>query len=198
MTSCCAGAATTPRCGGCSRAASSAPPLSRRRNRRQPFPPRRTRPIFGAMAKPPDKSKKPKDPARPTRAKASRPDAPATPDSLADLLNPGINKGTAGLGSGTGGLQPPPDNSFDRRADFSAAHKARKSARKSTPKPAEGFSEAPQSDYTGSPISGLDPRLAKELGLGGEEEAATLPSPASGGGKEKMQGEVKKADPKYR
>ena len=28
------------------------------------------------------------------------------------------------------GLQQPPDNSFDRRADFSAAHKARKSARK--------------------------------------------------------------------
>ena len=78
------------------------------------------------MAKPP---KKPKDPARPTRAKAARPASPATPDALADLLNPAINKGTAGLGSGTG-LQPPPDNSLDRRADFSAAHKARKSTPK--------------------------------------------------------------------
>ena len=51
------------------------------------------------MAKPP---KKPKDPAKPTRAKAARPIEPATPDALADLLNPAINKGTAGMGSGTG------------------------------------------------------------------------------------------------
>jgi len=136
------------------------------------------------MAKPP---KKPKDPARPTRAKASRPDAPATPDALADLLNPAINKGTAGLGSGTG-LQPPPDNSFDRRADFSAAHKARKSAR-------EGFGEAPQRDYSASPISGLDPALAKELGLGDEDMGpppGELRSPTS-----PLQGKVKN-DPKYR
>jgi excinuclease ABC subunit B len=122
------------------------------------------------MAKPP---KKPKDPARPTRAKAARPVEPATPDALADLLNPAINKGTAGLGSGTG-LQPPPDNSFDRRADFSAAHKARKS----TPK---GFEEAPQRNYSASPITGLDPALAKELGLGDNEP----PAP-------------QKDDPKYR
>ena len=57
------------------------------------------------MAKPPKKPQKMKrdrDPARPTRAKAARPDEPATPDALADLLNPAINKGTAGLGSGTG------------------------------------------------------------------------------------------------
>src|ERR1700693_4581699 len=106
------------------------------------------------MAKPP---KKPKDPARQTRAKAARPDQTATPDALADLLNPAINKGTAGMGSGTG-LQPPPDNSFDRRADFSAAHKARKS----TPKIPEesGFEEAQQRDYAASPITGLDPALA--------------------------------------
>ncbi len=50
------------------------------------------------MAKTPPK--KPKDPARPTRAKAARPDDTPTPDALADLLNPGINKGTAGMGSG--------------------------------------------------------------------------------------------------
>src|SRR5450631_3049681 len=133
------------------------------------------------MARPPKKPQKPKkDPARPTRAKAARPATTATPDALADLLNPAINKGTAGMGSGTGkisGLQPPPDNSFERRADFSAAHKARKS----TPKfPEEsGFDEAPQSDYTGSPISGLDPALAKELGLGDEDDSS--PSPAGGG-----------------
>jgi excinuclease ABC subunit B len=118
------------------------------------FSRRRTRPIFGLMAKPP---KKLKDPAKPTRAKASRPDDAPTPQALADLLNPGINKGTAGMGSGTG-LQPPPDNSFDRRRDFSAAHTARKSTK--------GFEEAPQRDYAASPITGLDPELERELGLG--------------------------------
>jgi excinuclease ABC subunit B len=162
------------------------------------------------MAKPP---KKPKDPAKPTRAKAARPHAPATPDALADLLNPAINKGTAGIGSGTGtssfrgasaasgsqkhapnkplvsgsgpagrpgmteksGLTPPPDNSWERRKDFSAAHTARKSSK--------GFGEAPQSEFTGSPITGLDPALAKELGLGDDETAAPAP---------------KKQDSKYR
>jgi excinuclease ABC subunit B len=186
------------------------------------------------MAKSPDRPKKPKDPARPTRAKAARPDAPATPDALADLLNPAINKGTAGLGSGTGrdasfrgasetsesgiqkqtlgrhldsgsspepapeqreapirvarpgmteksGLQPPPDNSFDRRADFSAAHKARKSAR-------EGFSEAPQRDYAASPITGLDPALARELGIGDEADAQ-LPSPDASSPSPRLRGE---------
>src|SRR6185437_12426753 len=108
------------------------------------------------------------------------------PDALADLLNPGINKGTAGLGSGTGknsglnsGLQPPPDNSFDRRRDFSAAH----TARKSTPKDA-GFAEARQSDFDTPPVSGLDPRLAEELGLSDENKyklpKADLPKPGSG------------------
>ena len=69
------------------------------------------------------------DPARPTRAKAARPEAPRAEPALDRLLNPGIERGTAGMGSGTG-LQPPPDNSFDRRADFSAAHRARKSTPK--------------------------------------------------------------------
>ncbi|MEA2878723.1 MAG: excinuclease subunit [Hyphomicrobiales bacterium] len=94
------------------------------------------------MAKSPD-SRKGKDPARPTRAKAARePLAPIAP-ALEKLLNPGIAKGTAGVGSGTG-LKPPPDNSFDRRADFSAAHTARKSTREAqgspSPSPAGGGS----------------------------------------------------------
>jgi len=67
-----------------------------------------------------------KDPAKPTRAKASRPDSAPTDPALAELLNPGIRQGTAGIGSGTG-LQPPPDNSWERRADFSKAHTARHS-----------------------------------------------------------------------
>src|SRR4051812_33468857 len=141
------------------------------------------------MAKKPD-SRKGKDPARPTRAKAARePLAPIAP-ALEKLLNPGIAKGTAGVGSQTGltgqekprarrgrlpgegvkerepktGLRPPADNSWDRREDFSAAHRARKSTREqaaiplpappsqggrehteageTTPRPS-GFSEAP-------------------------------------------------------
>src|ERR1043165_665873 len=113
------------------------------------------------MAKPPKKlTKAQKDPAKPTRAKANRPDEPATPDALADLLNPGIKRGSAGMGSGTN-LQPPPDNSFDRRRDFSEAPRARKSTK--------GFDEAPQRDYAASPITGLDPALERELGLTPEE-----------------------------
>src|SRR5262249_13587532 len=61
------------------------------------FPRHRTHPIFGAMAKSPDKPKK--DPARPTRAKAARPDDKPTPDELANLLNPGIGPHTAAPGS---------------------------------------------------------------------------------------------------
>ena len=163
------------------------------------------------MAKSPPK--KPRDPAKPTRAKAARPDDKPTPDALADLLNPGIGRGTAGIGSGTGtpsfrgagearepgiqkqvpsqhldsgsgpsgrpgmteksGLQQPPDNSWDRRRDFSEAHKARKS----TPKE---FNEAPQRDYSASPITGLDPQLEKEFGLGDDADFSS-PSPAGGG-----------------
>ena len=59
------------------------------------FPRLPTRPIFVTMAKNPDKPKK--DPARPTRAKAARPDEPTTPVELANLLNPAIKKGTAGI-----------------------------------------------------------------------------------------------------
>jgi len=119
------------------------------------------------MAKTPPK--KPKDPAKPTRAKAHRPDAPAPDPHLDALLNPGIARGRAGIGSGTG-LQPPPDNSFDRRADFSAQH----TARASTP---QGFNEKPQSGYvgrdpfSGPSVTGLDPVLAKELGLEPDEGA---------------------------
>src|SRR5215475_1488890 len=105
------------------------------------------------MANPPDDrpgrppkktSAKPrKDPVRPTRAKAAREELPKIAPALADLLNPAINRGEAGVGSQTGlaapapraaearerpsGLQPPPDNSRDRRAESAAAHRARAS-----------------------------------------------------------------------
>ncbi len=113
------------------------------------------------MAKPPSRDPakhSKKDPARPTRAKANRPDEPPTEPALARLLNPGIEKGTAGMGSGTG-LKPPPDNSFDRRRDFSAAHTARKSTK--------GFEERPQSGYVAKGPTDLDPELASALGYGG-------------------------------
>jgi excinuclease ABC subunit B len=122
--------------------------------------------------------KKAKDPARPTRAKAARPELPPIAPALADLLNPAINRGEAGVGSQTGrgaapsGLQPPADNSRDRRNDFADAHKARAS----TP---GGFQERPQSGYVAkSPLRALsqpgeiDPDLAKALGLTDDDEAA--------------------------
>jgi excinuclease ABC subunit B len=114
-----------------------------------------------------------KDPARPTRAKAARPEQPPMEPALADLLNPGIGQGTAGPGSQTG-LKPPADNSFDRRADFSAAHRARKST-------AQGLGEAPQTPYRSTRLGELDPDLAKALGLHGEDsdDDSALPPPES-------------------
>src|SRR5262247_1353638 len=141
------------------------------------------------MAKPPEKPGAPsrpkrdpakhskKDPAKPTRAKAARPELPPTDPSLAELLNPGIGQGTAGPGSQTG-LKPPPDNSFDRRADFSAAHRARKST-------AQGLGEAPQTPYRSTRLGELDPDLAKTLGLQDDDrdedsdDDSALPPPES-------------------
>src|SRR5947208_2068885 len=66
-------------------------------------------------------------------SKASRPDVQPIGPALAELLNPAINRGDAGLGSGTG-LQPPPDNSRDRRSGGeAAAHRARASTPKEFP-----------------------------------------------------------------
>ena len=88
------------------------------------------------MAKNPDtprKSGKPPKSKRPTskapNSKAHRPEVQPIGPALAELLNPAINRGDAGMGSGTG-LQPPPDNSWDRRAGGeAAAHRARASGR---------------------------------------------------------------------
>ena len=120
------------------------------------------------MAKSPPKKPK-KDPAKPTRAKANRPEAPATPDALADLLNPAIGQGTAGLGSGTG-LKPPSDNSWERRRDFSDAHTARKSARSK-----QGFGEAPQAEFeaTSSGFTGL--WTSRDIWMGGSGREISWP-----------------------
>jgi excinuclease ABC subunit B len=165
------------------------------------------------MAKSPDKPKKPRDYARPTRSKASRPDVKPLEPALAKLLNPALEQGTAGIGAQTG-IQPPADNSFDRRADFSNAHKARRS----TPK---GFDEAPQRGYVArGPLLGpelsqsrdsgaaldINAELRKALGYGsdpskaligdvhGEQDEADslLPSPSGGSSATSpLQGEVK-------
>ncbi len=130
--------------------------------------------------------------------------------SLADILNPALSKGRAGLGAQTGiearknntrdpsplvgegwegggaenssaptlrrttptpnpspqgggestGLKPPSDNSWDRRADFANAHRARKS----TQGKAQGFEERPQSGYAAKGLTSVDPELADTLG----------------------------------
>jgi excinuclease ABC subunit B len=106
-----------------------------------------------------------KDPAKPTRAKASRPDSSPLDPALAKILNPGIGQGTAGLGSQTG-LKPPPDNSWDRRADFANAHKARKST--------QGFEERPQSGYAAKGPAALDPERSYALDHGDSDPSKTL------------------------
>src|ERR1700744_1495575 len=87
------------------------------------------------MGKKPDQPDAPKKPKTP-KSKAHRPEVQPIGPALAELLNPAINRGESGMGSGTG-LQPPPDNSWDRRAGGeAAAHRARKSTPKEFPKSA--------------------------------------------------------------
>src|SRR3954462_7314883 len=78
------------------------------------------------MAKKPDT---PKKSGKTPKSKAHRPDVQPIGPALAELLNPAMNRGDAGMGSSTG-LQPPPDNSWDRRSGGeAAAHRARASTR---------------------------------------------------------------------
>jgi excinuclease ABC subunit B len=121
------------------------------------------------MAKKPDT---PKKPGKTPKSKAHRPEVQPIGPALAELLNPAINRGDAGMGSGTG-LQPPPDNSWDRRAGGEAAlHRARASTKGTGEDVAkrdalrQGFEEAPQANYgTSATIPTLDPELARQLGL---------------------------------
>ena len=140
------------------------------------------------MAKTPDRSKKP---GRAPKSKAHRPDVKPIGPALAELLNPAINRGDAGLGSGTG-LQPPPDNSRDRRSGGEAAiHRARASTQNLPPAPltaegkggdapaekAAGFDEAPQAIYgTSATIPTLDPELAKQLGYDVDDDDQFRPA----------------------
>ncbi len=77
------------------------------------------------------------------------------------LPTPTPNPSPQGGGDQKAGLQPPPDNSWDRRADFANAHRARKSTQ-------QAFEERPQSGYTAKvpvPPGELDPDLARALGI---------------------------------
>src|SRR6201997_1072708 len=133
------------------------------------------------MAKTPDRPKKPgKTPkSKAPSSKASRPEVLPIGPVLADLLNPAINRGESGAGSPPG-LQPPPDNSFDRRAGGeAAAHRARASTQgkrddvAQRDASAQGFEEAPQANYgTAATVPMLDPELARQLGLPTEEDDA--------------------------
>src|SRR6478736_4897234 len=129
-------------------------------------------------ASPAKSGKSPKSKA--PNSKAHRPDVQPIGPALAELLNPAINRGESGLGSSTG-LQPPPDNSRDRRSGGEAAvHRARASTRDTGEDVARregkgrgGLEEAPQANYgTAATIPTLDPELARQLGLPTEEDDA--------------------------
>ena len=133
------------------------------------------------MAKTPER---PKKPGKTPKSKAHRPELRAIGPALAELLNPAINRGESGIGSSTG-LQPPPDNSWDRRTGGeAAAHRARASTRgksedvarrdaseqnagEQATSEAEGLSEAPQARYgTTATVPMLDPELARHCDRG--------------------------------
>src|SRR5438552_19099944 len=120
------------------------------------------------MVKKPDA---PKKTGKTPKSKAHRPDVQPIGPALAELLNPAINRGDAGMGSGTG-LQPPPDNSWDRRAGGeAAAHRARTSTKGTSDDVAkrdarQGLEEPPQANYgTAATIPTLDPEFARPPGL---------------------------------
>src|SRR5450631_1395502 len=129
------------------------------------------------MAKAPDSPKKPtKTPKlKAPSSKASRPDVQPIGPALAELLNPAINRGDAGLGSGTG-LQPPPDNSWDRRSGGeAAAHRARASTRGSSEDVAKRDASLTKSDTaltkrddgSSSPPPAREARGGEGSGVGG-------------------------------
>ena len=137
------------------------------------------------MAKNPDTQKPGKSAKSRSSGKASRPDVQPIGPALAELLNPAINRGESGIGSSTG-LQPPPDNSWDRRSGGeAAAHRARASTRDTQEDVAkrdatrDGLEEAPQANYgTAATIPTLDPELARQLGLPtAEDDEAELARP---------------------
>src|SRR5579864_8405949 len=143
------------------------------------------------MAKTPDSPKKPsKTPkSKAPNSKASRPDVQPIGPALADLLNPAINRGDAGMGSGTG-LKPPPDNSWDRRAGGeAAAHRARASTRGTSDDVAkrDASSSPPHAPSFPPPLWGR----AREGGEPSNTEQDVTPTPnpsPQGGGEQRNKG----------
>jgi excinuclease ABC subunit B len=171
------------------------------------------------MAKTPSSPKKPGDKTPKSRApnskapnsKASRPDVQPIGPALAELLNPAINRGEAGVGSTTGarstkedtplpnpppqggrekngGLQPPPDNSWDRRAGGeAAAHRARASTKGTSDEVAKrdsSSSSPPPTHLRGGEGSGVGGGAANSLTAGLTETPPTPdPSPPLRGGR---------------
>jgi excinuclease ABC subunit B len=133
------------------------------------------------MAKKLDYPKKPgKIPkSKAPNSKASRPDVQPIGPALAELLNPAINRGDAGLGSGTG-LQPPPDNSWDRRSGGeAAAHRARASTQGTRDRLAKGdaaVTDAAVTDSAQASSSSPPPTRAARGGGGGGGGGASADS----------------------
>ncbi len=132
--------------------------------------------------------------------------------ALADLLNPAINRGEAGVGSTTGeraarekasaekntGLHPPPDNSWDRRAGGeAAAHRARASTRGKSDDVAKRDVDA-RTAGSFSPPHAREARGGEGSGVGSTKNNSASGSPPSptlprmGGGSEAAQGEREK------
>ena len=95
--------------------------------------------------------------------------------SLAKLLNPAINRGESGIGSSTG-LQPPPDNSWDRRAGGeAAAHRARASTRGANDDVAKRDANT-KCDDASSPPPAREARGGEGSGVGGGSANSRSPS----------------------
>ena len=104
----------------------------------------------------------------------SRPSARAAPawarrpgSAAADARLPAPQDADAEEEKRDGWLQPPPDNSFDRRRDFSNAHKARKSTQ-------HGFDERPQSGYVAKAQTDIDAEFADALGYDDSDPSRPL------------------------
>jgi excinuclease ABC subunit B len=143
------------------------------------------------MAKKPDN---PKKPGRTPKSKAHRPDVQPIGPALAELLNPAINRGESGVGSSTG-LQPPPDNSWDRRAGGeAAAHRARASTKGASGEVAKrNVSGTTRVSSSSPPPTHL--RGGEGSGVGGSSAETSTegypppqPSPARGEGEETQAG----------
>jgi excinuclease ABC subunit B len=136
------------------------------------------------------KTDNPKKNGKTPKSKAHRPEVRPIGSALAELLNPAINRGESGIGSSTG-LQPPPDNSWDRRAGGeAAAHRARASTKGASGDVAKRDALKARDDGSSSP-----PPRGEGSGVGGITEAVSPASPPSptlprkGGGSEAAQGE---------